>query len=195
MSKNETVVSTVVSKAPSTEVTPATSHADSAQMLLQELRQMRDRIPHFVLPTSKKDRARMTNTASLPPEFVELTAVAVANENSLVRGDGLPPATMRDLTGYAESYLPFADELEALAHFVRHSVAAARHTAGVEALTIYALAQRLAKRPQTAHLAPYVADMRRALGRVRKLTAAERKQRAEEKAAKEAAAKETVQPS
>jgi hypothetical protein len=187
MSKNETVVST--------EVTPSTSHTDSAQELLQEVRQMRGRIPHFVIPTSAKERARMNSTASLPPEFMELTAVAVANENSLVRGDGLTPSEMRDLTGYAESYLPFADELEALAQFIRHSATVARHTAATEALTIYALAQRLAKRPKTAHLAPYVADMRRALGRVPKLTAEERQKRAAAKAAKEAAAKDTVQPS
>ena len=60
--------------------------------------------------------------------------------------------------------------MEAFAQFVRHSVTAARNKAGSEALTTYALAQRLAKRVETAHLAPYVADMRRALGRVRKLS-------------------------
>src|SRR5215211_2131870 len=127
MSKNETVVS----KGLSTEVTLSTSNTESAQALLQEVRQMRARVPHFVIPTSARERARMNSTASLPPDFVELTAVAVANENSLVRGDGLAPAEMRDLTGYAESYLPFADELEALAQFIRHSATVARHTAGV----------------------------------------------------------------
>lgn len=35
----------------------------------------------------------------------------------------------------------------------------------------YALAQRLSKQRKTAHLAPYVADMRRALGRGRKKAA------------------------
>ena len=40
-------------------------------------------------------------------------------------------------------------------------------------MTTYALAQRLAKRPQHAALAPHVADMRRALGRFRTLTAEE----------------------
>jgi hypothetical protein len=103
---------------------------------------------------------------------------------SHVRGDAARPTEVRDLMAYAESYGPYADELEAFALFIRHSVTAARHQAGVAALTTYALAQRLAKRPRTAHLAPYVADMRRALGRVRKLTAEERKLREEKKAAK-----------
>jgi len=118
----------------------------------------------------------------VPPEFIELTTVAVTNEQSLVRGDGTPPAEVRDLTGYADAYGPFADELEAFAQFVRFSVTAARHQAGTEALTTYALAQRVAKRPRTAHLAPVRG--RHALGRVRKLTAEARKQRAENKAAK-----------
>ena len=60
-------------------------------------------------------------------------------------------------------------KLEALAHFIRHSVALARNKAGSDALTTYALAQRLAKRPETADLAPHVDDMRNALGaRIRK---------------------------
>jgi hypothetical protein len=183
MSTKETVVSTVVSTGGAIPVTPSTSHTDSAQARLQELRLMRDLIPHLVVPESPKDRSRLNNAASVPPEFVEITTVAVANESSLVRGDGATPAEVRDLTGYAHAYGPFADELEAFAQFVRYSVTVARHQAGTEALTTYALAQRLAKRPRTAHLAPYVADMRRALGRVRKLTAEERKQRAENKAA------------
>lgn len=81
-----------------------------------------------------------------------------------------------------------ADELEAMAQFVRFSVTAARHQAGLEALTTYALAQRLAKRPEGAHLAPYVADMRRALGRMRKLSAEAIARREAKKAAQQAAA-------
>jgi hypothetical protein len=184
MSTNETAVSTVVSTDVPIPATPSTSHTDAAQALLQGARQMRDLFPHLVIPASAADRVRLNSAASVPPEFIELTNVAVANERSLVRGDGATPAEIRDLLDYAAAYEPFADELEAFALFVRHSVATARHQAGSEALTTYALAQRLAKRSATAHLAPYVADMRRALGRARKLTAEARKLRAERKAAK-----------
>jgi hypothetical protein len=124
---------TGVSKAVSTAVTPSTSHTDSAQERLQDLRQMRDLIPRFLIPASPRDRTRLNSAASVPPEFVELAAVGVANEKSLVRGDGLTPAEIRDLTGYADAYGPFADELEAFAQFVRHSVTAARNKAGSEA--------------------------------------------------------------
>lgn len=199
---NETAVSTAASTAVTTDVTPSTSHSGSAQARLQELRQMRELIPYFVIPASARERARLNSAASVPPEFVELTAVAVVNEKSLVRGDATPPAEVRDRMGYAEAYGPLADELEALAQFIRHSITAARHQAGVEALTTYALAQRLVKQPGNAHLAPYVTDMRRALGRVRKLTAEERKQRRATRAARktakvtaEAPAKATAEPS
>jgi hypothetical protein len=40
----------------------------------------------------------------------------------------------------------------------------AKNEAGSNALTTYALAKRLAKRPETAALAPHVEDMRLALG-------------------------------
>jgi hypothetical protein len=169
-------------------------HAETAQECVNEIRRLRERIPRLLIPISSKETALLQSAASVPPEFVELTAVAVTNENALVRGDAATPAEVRDLMGYADAYDPLADELEALAQFVRHSTTAARNKAGSEALTTYALAQRLAKRPEHAGLAAYVADMRRALGRARKTSpeaaarkAAAQAARAVEKAAKAAA--------
>lgn len=147
---------------------PSNSHTAAAQERVQELRRMREVIPRFVIPASAHDAKRMHSAASVPPEFVELTSVAKTHEAALVRGDSLTPAETRDLMSYGEAYSPLADELEAFAQFVRHSIAAARNAAGSEALTTYALAQRLAKQPKTAGLTPFVRDMRRALGRTRK---------------------------
>jgi hypothetical protein len=145
-----------------------TSHTQDAQARVDELRAMRQAIPNFVFPTLKGGTRLLNSAASVPPEFVELTAMAVRNNVALVRGGGAEPAVVRDLMTYADAYGPVADELEALAHFIRHSIAAAKNKAGTEALTTYALAQRLAKQPETADLAPYVADMSRALGLRRK---------------------------
>src|SRR5713101_2006373 len=139
-----------------------TSHTDAAQALIEEIRAMRDRVPNLVIP-SKGDRRRLAPAASVPPDFVELTVVAVRNSMPLVRGGGSDPLRTRDLMSFADAYEPFAHELEAMAQFVSHSVIAARNQAGSDALTTYALAQRLAKRPETADLAPHVEDMRRAL--------------------------------
>ena len=145
-----------------------TSHNDAAQAFIEQVRAMRERIPNFVFPTSKNERKRLSRAASVPPEFVELTAVAVKNSQALVRGGGADPAQTRDQMSFGDAFLPLADEVEALGHFIRHSVTAAKNKAGSDALTTYALAKRLAKRPETADLAPHVADMRRALARGRK---------------------------
>jgi len=128
---------------------------------------MRDRIPKFAIP-AKGDGRRLAPAASVPREFIELTAVAITTHTSLQRGGAMEPAESRDLVRYAAAYNPVADELEAMAHFVRHSVTAALNKVGSDALATYALAQRLSKRPETADLLPHVEDMRRALGRTRK---------------------------
>ncbi|HEV7486261.1 MAG TPA: hypothetical protein VGQ65_11310 [Thermoanaerobaculia bacterium] len=146
------------------EVPKETSHTDGAQACVEDIRAMRQRIPNFVIPESKKAGQRLATVASIPKEFIELAAVAVKNSAMLVRGSGTDPAQIRDFMSFAEAYAPVADELEALAHFIRHSVALARNKAGSDALTTYALAQRLAKRAETAELAPLVNDMRGALG-------------------------------
>ena len=168
MSTNEKVVS----ESEVNESTETTNpHVEAAQARLQELRLMRDQIPRLLVPESPKAIWRLSSAASVPPAFVELALVAVASHKALERGESTSPAQTRDLMRYAEAYSPLADELEALAQFVRFSVNTALNAAGSEALIIYALAQRLAKRPQNAELAPCVADMRRALGRVRKQSA------------------------
>jgi len=145
--------------------TTQTAHADIAQARVAEVRAMRERIPDLVIPDSKGASRKLVSAATVSPQFIELTAVAVKNSDALVRKGGADPAQLRDLMSYAEAYEPLADELEALAQFVRHSVITARHKAGRDALTTYAIAQVLAVRPETADLAPHVADMRRALGK------------------------------
>jgi len=149
------------------------AYAEEALARVQQLRKWREEIPHFAIPEQIDSTRRLSPAASVPPEFIEMTNMAVANETALVRGDGATPAQVRDLVGYADAFDPLADELEALATFVRYSTTAARNAAGSEALTTYSLAGRLAKRAKYAHLRPYVADMRRALGRVKRSTTPE----------------------
>jgi HEPN domain-containing protein len=143
-------------------------HVDGAQARLEELKRMRDQIPRFLIPESSKDATRLNGVAGLPPEFVESTIVAVANQSALVRNGSLTPAQVRERLRYAEAYGPLAVELEALAQFVRFSVNAALGEVGNEALTTYSLARRLVKLREHAGLAPYVAEMRRTLGRARR---------------------------
>lgn len=145
-------------------------YRDGAQTLIAQIRAFRQQIPKLQIPEPGRTRRNLVAAATLPPEFIELTSVTVRNSAALTRA-GADPDQSRDLTSYAEAYGPVADELESLAHFVRHSVAMAKNTVGSDALTTYALATRLARRPETADLAPHVADMRRLLKRTRKAKA------------------------
>jgi len=147
--------------------TPATSHKDAAAAIIDEIRGLKDRIPHFVIPESRAARQRLARAASLPPQFIDLASMATRNNEDLARGGNSGPDD-DDLRSYAEAYSPLADELEAMALFVRHSVRVAKNQAGSNALMTYAMAQRLAKRPKTAGLAPHVEDMRRALASPRR---------------------------
>jgi hypothetical protein len=177
--EEDVVVSTVIPN----------GHTEAAQARLQELRQSRELIPHFTLPLSGKETSKMNVVASIPPKFVEISASAMANEKALERGT-MTPEEIRELMSYAEAYGPLADEYEAMGQFVRHSINAARNLAGNEALATYHSAKRLAKMPRYAGLAAYVADMRRALGKVRgKETAEQLAKRAAKATAKAKAAK------
>ena len=162
-------------------------HAEAAQLRLEELRQWREQIPRFAIPETADAMQRLSQAASVSPVFIELTNVAVANQTALVRADGTSPAEVRDLLAYADAYVALPDELEAVAQFIRFSTTAARNLAGTEALTTYALAQRLSRQKRYAHLKPHVADMRRALGKQRKLTPEEAARKAAERAVKAAA--------
>ena len=143
---------------------PPASHLDAAQTLIDDIRAMKQRVPNFVIPESSNAGRQLAYAASVPPEFVDLVALAIHNNEELTRGGNSGQAQMHDMGSFGDAYSPVADELEALALFVRHSVRVARNKAGSEALTTYALAKRLAKRPETASLAPHVKDMRIALG-------------------------------
>lgn len=144
--------------------TTETSHLDAAVALIDDIRALKQRVPNFVVPGSKRARRQIAAAASVPAEFVDLAALAVRNHGELTRGGNFGLTQIRDRRSYAEAYGPVADELEAMALFVRHSVRTAQNEAGSSALTTYALAKRLAKRPESAALAPHVEDMRIALG-------------------------------
>jgi len=154
---------TQVPEVPDTN--PQPSYLVTAQERVDEIRAMREKIPNFVIPSFKGERQRLTTAASVPPQFVEQVAMTIKNSEKLVAAGAADADRIRDLMNFAEAYDSVADEFEAMAGFVRHSVTVAKNTAGSYALTTYALAQRLAKRPESADLAPHVDNMKSALGR------------------------------
>ena len=160
----------------------------AAQAIVEQLRRMRETIPYFAVPTRKTGRRSLIAAASLPTEFVELTAMARTNHPGLVRGGAPTPTETRELMSYGDAFRPVADELQALAQFVLFSIDAAKHKAGEEAMTTYTLARRLARSDEHGDLAPHVADMRRALGLRGKRSKAARLAREEKRKAAAAAA-------
>jgi len=117
-------------------------------------------VPRFAfLPGSDR---RLLATAAVPPEFIEQSNVAMTGEEALAR-PGADPLQLRDLVTFSFAYGPVADAMEAAAAIIRRSATEARAKAGAEALATYAIAQRLATRPETAHLSVLVDNMRRTL--------------------------------
>lgn len=167
-----------------TSTDAAINYIAAAQERLEELRRWREQIPRFALPATPDATRRLNSAASVPAQFIELASIATTNHKPLMRAESLTPEEVRDLAAYADAFSPVADELEALAKYVRYSTASARHVAGSEALTTYVLAQRLSKRPETAYLAEPVANMRRALGRGRKPSAEVTARKTAERAAR-----------
>ena len=147
---------------------PIDAHVKAVNALVEQLRAMREVIPNFEIP-QKGDGRRMVSVATLPPGFTERCMAAARIHAPLQRQGGLSVDQVRDLMAYSYAYRALIDEFVAMTIFLRHSVAAAKNRAGHEALTIYALARRLSKQPETAYLVPVVEAMRQALGkRIRK---------------------------
>jgi len=164
-------------KVVSTTAAEPSVHTVAAQTRIQDVRAMREAIPEFTVPASKAEAKRVVSAASVPAEFVELAITALTNSPDLRRQTSNPNRA-RDRMDYADAYSPLADELEATAQFLRHSIRVARNEAGSDALATYELAKRLMSRPELGELVAYVADMRRALGvqaRLAKGKAARRK--------------------
>src|ERR1700720_3576176 len=113
-------------------VTPQPSYMDLAVAIVDEIRGLKDRIPNFAIPESKTASRKLVKAASVPLAFINLVALAIRNYEELARGGNTSPAQIHDLASFAEAFAPLADELEAMAFFVRHSVRAARNQAGSE---------------------------------------------------------------
>jgi hypothetical protein len=144
------------------------SHSAAANALIEKIRGLQEEVPNFAIPTSRNANQRLSSAARVSPQFVELTAAATENNPVLTRAGSPEPDAVRDLVSYAEAYTAVADELEAMAGFVRHSVRAAKHKAGRHALATYAFTRRLANEPETASLQPVATAMKRELHRRKK---------------------------
>lgn len=143
----------------------ATSYSDAAQAVLDSIRAIHEQIPGYTPPRTPGETKKLTTSAAVPSDFVELVAVAIKGSPALSAASNVNADSLRDAVGFGAAFSPVADELEAMARAVRHTVALRKSAAGTDALNTYNLAKSLTRRPEGADLAAQVAEMRKALGR------------------------------
>ena len=78
---------------------------------------------------------------------------------------GLEPDNVRAAVAFATAYSPVAEEAEALARSIRHTISLRRAQAGTDALQAYNIAKGLARKPEGAVLSSHINEMKRTLGR------------------------------
>ena len=145
--------------------TSNTSHTEAAQAFMQKIQELRESIPNLAVPATPRDARRIGAAATLSHDFVEETVAATESSSHLALPGAIPPAQMRDLLSFAEAWGPAVAQADALTRFLRHTVNMVKYKTGSQALTTYAFTQRLAKKPETAYLRPFVEAMRQKLGR------------------------------
>ena len=144
--------------------TAGVSHLEAAQAVIQKIQEIRDSIPNLAMLTPE-ERRKLSSSASLSHEFVQETVAATQNSSHLAVSGAMDAAQMRDLLAFADAWAPVVVQAESLTRFLTHTVAVAKSRSGSQALVTYSLAQRLAKKPETAYLRPMVEAMRQKLGK------------------------------
>jgi hypothetical protein len=158
MSPETTQTTQTTTDAPTTS-----THVEAAKALIDQIHAMQQQIPTFSFPAERNSTQKLVSAASVPHEVID-KVTALVQTKPLLTGNDLGPNELRDLVSFASSYGPVPDELEAFAQGLRHSVMTALNKAGSAALTVYEVAKRQSRRPESADLRPHVADLKRLLG-------------------------------
>jgi hypothetical protein len=140
-------------------------YAPLADSFIARFQSMEDEVPRFTLPKSRPVAKKLIVNANVPDAFLELASSSLMTSPQLAAGIGADPNELRDVVKYALSFGPVVSRSAAWTTALDHSVTDARHKAGTDALNVYALAKRLAKKPGYEWLIPVVADLQKALGR------------------------------
>jgi hypothetical protein len=122
------------------------------------------------LPGSKSATRRLNPLASVPIEFIALMLSAARNHRSIAVTTGETPEEIEDLLHFARAYEIFTAELRAMTGASAHTVALAHSKVALWALHTYAVAKRMARRPEGADLVSLIPAWREALGRGRRKT-------------------------
>lgn len=143
---------------------PMLPHAQAAQSLLLQLRQIAQLVQGFTHVTSER-RRRIGVVSAIPDEFLHAVSVACDAHPRLAAASEVTGAEFRDTIHFAREYLSVAEELEILARGLRGTVAERRHESAQKALRVYITAKRINHLERRETLIPHLAEMKRALGR------------------------------
>lgn len=141
------------------------SHSAAASAVLEKIRALRGDIPGFTQPQSRAASQKLMPNASLPDEMLETVSVAIGSSPSLKSASDVEPESVRDTIRFSAAYGAIADEAEAFARAVRHTINVRRAATAQACLVVYDLAKGLARKPEGADLVPYIQDIRKTIKR------------------------------
>jgi hypothetical protein len=141
------------------------SSSTRARDLLQKLRDLRNAVPGFTTESSDGRKSPIRVIAALPNDFLMAASVAVESSSALKSATQFDSDAVRQAVEFTQAYESVADEAEAFAKGIRHTIAIRRAQAATDALQAYDIAKGLARKPDGAGLAAHIQDMRRTLGR------------------------------
>lgn len=139
--------------------------SSQARDVLQKLRDLREAIPGFTPESNEGRNSPIRPKASLPNEFLMAASAAVDSSNALKLATQFDTESVREAVDFTQAFESVADEAEAFAKGIRHTIAIRRAAAANDALQAYDIAKGLARKPEGASLASHITDMRRTLGR------------------------------
>jgi hypothetical protein len=128
--------------------------------LLQDLRAIRERIPHFVLPHAS--HPKLTGLATrVPQAAVEAGFAACSAKEALAKSIDVPAARFDE--EYSAAFAELRDELKTLHSGLDYTIRLKRFSVGQATLRVLNIARRLAKGPENAHLRSHIEVMEKAL--------------------------------
>src|SRR5579884_3409284 len=141
------------------------SMSEQARDLMQELRDLQAKVPGYTPEPNEGRKSQIRIKAALPNEFLIAASTAVDSSSALKSATQFDSDAVRKAVEFTQAFEPLADEMEASARAVRHTIALVRASAANDALQAYDIAKGLARKPEGAGLASHIGDMRRTLGR------------------------------
>jgi len=119
------------------------NHQRRANEILTVIRGIAETVPGYRAPVSATEMRALVRRATVPPEFIEQTAVAVEATPELERMDSFDPDDARDAQAFAVFCNVVSDEFEIIARGIRYAGLKRLASAGDAALRTLALAKTL----------------------------------------------------